>query len=297
MYGYYHFTISLSAKGLVHLKGDLHIHTTLSDGSLGVEEVIAQAKRMELDFISITDHDSMASVSRAKVLGERYGVQTIPGVELTAWDKLRSRKVHILCYAPQKPDRLEGLCRKSSEIRRSCSMESVQKVMKLYPITAEDITRHVTGSKGIFKQHILHALIEYGYSTHFYGKLNDELFNEKTGTCNVEKEYPDVNYVTELIHSARGAAVLAHPLVYDSEELLISMAESGKLDGVEVYHYSADEAYQKRLLEIADKYGLIVTGGSDFHGLYNQQPSHLGMYTTDKENIDRILKLCSRKQP
>ena len=277
------------------MKGDLHVHTTLSDGSLGMEEVIAQAKRLGLDFISITDHDTMSSVSRAKVLGDRYGVQTIAGVELTAWDKVRNRKVHILCYAPQKPDRLEGICRRCSEIRQSCSKETVNNVLKLYPITADDIMKHVSGSKSIFKQHILHALIEHGYSTHFYGKLNDELFNEATGSCIVEKEYPDVNYVLELIHSARGAAVLAHPLVYDSLELLDELAASGKLDGVEVYHYSANEEQQAMLLAKANEYGLIVTGGSDFHGLYNTKPTPLGMYTTDKENIDRILKLCNKK--
>ena len=277
------------------MKGDLHVHTTLSDGSLGMEEVIAQAKRIGLDFISITDHDTMSSVSRAKVLGERYGVQTIPGVELTAWDKTRNRKVHILCYAPQKPDRLEGICRRCSEIRQSCAKETVENVLKLYPITAEDITKHVSGSKSIYKQHILHALIEYGYSTHFYGRLNDELFNEQTGSCIVEREYPDVNYVLELIHSARGAAVLAHPMVYDSVDLIDDLASSGKLDGVEVYHYSADEEQQAMLLAKANEYDLIVTGGSDFHGLYNMRPTHLGMYTTDKDNIDRILRLCSKK--
>lgn len=277
------------------MKGDLHVHTTLSDGSLGMEEVIAQAKRIGLDFISITDHDTMSSVSRAKVLGERYGVQTIPGVELTAWDKTRNRKVHILCYAPQKPDRLEGICRKCSDIRQSCAKETVENVLKLYPITAEDITKHLSGSKSIYKQHILHALIEYGYSTHFYGKLNDELFNEQTGSCIVEREYPDVNYVLELIHSARGAAVLAHPMVYDSVDLIDDLASTGKLDGVEVYHYSADEEQQAMLLAKANEYDLIVTGGSDFHGLYNMRPTHLGMYTTDKDNIDRILRLCSKK--
>lgn len=277
------------------MKGDLHVHTTLSDGSLGMEEVIAQAKRIGLDFISITDHDTMSSVSRAKVLGERYGVQTIPGVELTAWDKTRNRKVHILCYAPQKPDRLEGICRRCSEIRQSCAKETVENVLKLFPITAEDITKHLSGSKSIYKQHILHALIEYGYSTHFYGKLNDELFNEQTGSCIVEREYPDVNYVLELIHSARGAAVLAHPIVYDSVELIDDLASNGKLDGIEVYHYSADEEQQAMLLAKANEYDLIVTGGSDFHGLYNMRPTHLGMYTTDKENIDRILRLCSKK--
>lgn len=260
-----------------------------------MEEVIAQAKRIGLDFISITDHDTMSSVSRAKVLGERYGVQTIPGVELTAWDKTRNRKVHILCYAPQKPDRLEGICRRCSEIRQSCAKETVENVLKLFPITAEDITKHLSGSKSIYKQHILHALIEYGYSTHFYGKLNDELFNEQTGSCIVEREYPDVNYVLELIHSARGAAVLAHPMVYDSVDLIDDLASNGKLDGIEVYHYSADEEQQAMLLAKANEYDLIVTGGSDFHGLYNMRPTHLGMYTTDKDNIDRILRLCSKK--
>lgn len=277
------------------MNGDLHVHTTLSDGSLGMEEVISQAKRLGLDFISITDHDTMSSISRARVLGERYGIQTIPGVELTAWDKERNRKVHILCYAPQKPDRLEGICRRCSEIRQSCSKETVENVMKLYPITMEDVTKHVSGSKSIFKQHILHALIEHGYSTHFYGKLNDELFNAETGSCIVEKEYPDVHYVIEMIHSARGAAVLAHPMVYDSVELLESLAQNGKIDGVEVYHYSADEEQQAKLLAIANEYDLIVTGGSDFHGLYNTRPTPLGVYTTDKENIDRILKLCGKK--
>ena len=277
------------------MKGDLHVHTTLSDGSLGMEEVIAQAKRIGLDFISITDHDTMSSVSRAKILGERYGVQTIAGVELTAWDKTRNRKVHILCYAPQKPDRLEGICRKCSEIRQSCAKETVANVLKLYPITSEDITKHLSGSKSIYKQHILHALIEYGYSTHFYGKLNDELFNEQTGSCIVEREYPDVNYVLELIHSARGAAVLAHPMVYDSVDLIDDLAKNGKIDGIEVYHYSADEEQQAMLLAKANEYDLIVTGGSDFHGLYNMRPTHLGMYTTDKDNIDRILRLCSKK--
>ncbi|MGN0667078.1 MAG: PHP domain-containing protein [Huintestinicola sp.] len=277
------------------MKGDLHCHTTLSDGSLGIEEVIAQAKRIGLDFISITDHDTMSTISRAKVLGERYGVQTIPGVEITAWDKNRNRKAHILCYNPQKPDRLEGICRRCSDIRQACSKETVENVLKKFPITAEDITKHVNGSKSIYKQHILHALIEYGYSTHFYGKLNDELFNEKTGSCIVEREYPDVNYVLDLIHSARGVAVMAHPMVYDSEELIDELAANGRLDGVEVYHYSADKEQQKRLLAQAERLGLIVTGGSDFHGLYNIRPTHLGKYTTDQENIERILKLYSSK--
>lgn len=277
------------------MKGDLHCHTKLSDGSLGIEEIIIQAKRTGVDFLSITDHDTLSSSSRAVVLGERYGVHVIPGVELSAWDKIRNCKVHILCYAPQKPDRLEGLCLKSCAIRKSCATEMIDKVMKLYPITPENVLIYSTGSKSIYKQHIMRALIDYGYTTEFYGKLNDELFNHNNGTCLVEREYPDVNFVLELIHSAKGIAVMAHPVQHNNLELLEELAQKGKLDGVEVYHYTANSEQQESLLKIAEKYNLIVTGGSDFHGLYNAYPSFLGSNSTDKENLDKIFKLINKK--
>lgn len=273
---------------------DLHCHTKLSDGSLGIEDIISQAKKTNIDFISITDHDTLSSFSRVSILGERYGVKVIQGVEMSAWDKERGRKVHILCYAPQKPDRLEGLCLKSCEIRKACSKEMVEKVMKLYPISLESVLKHATSSKSIFKQHIMHALIEYGYAMEFYGELNHELFNLKDGSCLVEREYPDVRFVLDLIHSARGVAVMAHPIEYDSLDLMEELALKGKIDGVEAFHYSANEEQIKTILEIAKKYNLIVTGGSDFHGLYNSQPTHLGSNSTSKENIDKIIKLASK---
>lgn len=274
---------------------DLHCHTTMSDGSLGIEDVILQAKRMNIDFLSITDHDTLSSFSRAKILGERYGVKMIQGVEMSAWDKERNRKVHIICYAPKKPDRLEGLCLKSCEIRKSCSKEMIEKVMQLYPITPESVLKHCTGSKSIYKSHIMRALIECGYALEFYGELDKKLFSVDNGICLVEREYPEVRFVLELIHSARGVAVMAHPALYDSIDLLKELSEEKKLDGVEVYHYSADDNQKKELLDIAQKYDLIVTGGSDFHGLYNAVPSYLGSNTTSKENLDRIIKLSNKK--
>lgn len=277
------------------MKGDLHCHTKLSDGSLGIEDIIIQAKRTGIDFLSITDHDTLSSSSRATVLGERYGVHIIPGVELSAWDKTRNSKVHILCYLPQKPDRLEGLCLKSCAIRKECANEMIEKVMKIYPITPENVLKYSTGSKSVFKQHIMRALVDYGYTTEFYGELNNKLFNLKNGTCIVEREYPDVNFVLDLIHSSRGVAVMAHPYQYNNIELAEELAEKGKLDGIEVYHYTADKEKQKALLKITDKYNLIVTGGSDFHGLYNAIPTYIGSNTTDQKNIDRIIKLYSKK--
>ena len=273
---------------------DLHCHTKLSDGSLGIEAVIEQAKRMNIDWLSITDHDTMASFSRADILGDRNGVKILRGVELSAWDKERNSKVHILCYAPSKPDRLEGLCLKCCEIRKACSKEMIDKVMEKYPITLESILKNTTSSKSIFKQHIMRALIDYGYALEFYGDLDRQLFNPVVGSCYVEREYPDVNFVIDLIHTAKGVAVMAHPALYDNIELLEDLAKKGKLDGVEIGHYSADENYRKQLYDIAERYNLIVTGGSDFHGLYNSVPTHLGSETTTKENLDRIIKLASR---
>ncbi len=275
---------------------DLHCHTKFSDGSLGIEDIISQAKRTGVQLLSITDHDTMSSFSRADVLGQREGVKILHGVELSAWDKQRNSKVHILCYAPKKPERLEGICQKSCEIRKACSKEMITKVMEKFPITIESILKHTTSSKSIFKQHIMRALIDYGYALEFYGELDRELFNPKTGCCYVEREYPEVNFVIDLIHTAGGAAVMAHPAQYDNMALLEELAVKGKIDGVEVRHYSADENYRRELIKLAEKYDLIKTGGSDFHGLYNSVPTHLGSETTEEEEVQRIIRLTAGKK-
>lgn len=273
------------------MTGDLHCHTTLSDGSLGIEEVIVQAKRMNLDFLAITDHDTLSSHSRAQILGDRYGVKVIPAVELSAWDKKRNTKVHILCYAPQKPDRLEGLCLKSCNIRTECAKDMIEKVLERYPIPRDAVKHFTKGSKSIYKQHIMRALVNYGYATELYGYVNDKLFSYPNGECLVTREYPDVNFVLDLIHSSKGVAVLAHPHMFKNIELMHELTEAGKLDGIEAYHYSATPIQQKALEEFAKEHDLIVTGGSDFHGLYNSTMTHIGSNFTDEENLDKLFKL------
>lgn len=172
----------------------------------------------------------------------------------------------------------------------------LQKVMKLYPITSESVLRHATGSKSIFKQHIMHALIDYGYTNEFFGDLYQELFDSKTGSCYESVDYPDVGFVLDLIHSAGGLAVMAHPRYYDSFDLLEELCEKGKLDGVEVWHHTLKEGDEDRLLSIAQKYNLITTGGSDFHGQYNEAPVCIGAHTTPKESLDRIYKKHQGKE-
>lgn len=276
------------------MRADLHCHTTLSDGSLGIEEVIAQAKRNRIDCLAITDHDNLASVSRAVVLGQRYGIRVLPAVEISAVDTARGKKVHILCYMPKKPDRLEGLCLRTCEARKQRGKSMALKVIEQYPIALENIVKYAAGGKAIYKCHIMHALMDYGYTTELYGEVYESLFNAKDGLCaeevRTETEHnPDVRFALELIHSAGGTAILAHPKVYDSFDLLEELAASGKIDGAEVYHESANEECEKKLEEITDKYGILRTGGSDFHGFYNHYAISLGYKFTPEESVRKIL--------
>ena len=116
------------------MKGDLHCHSKLSDGSQGIEDIIAMSKRMGLDFVAITDHDTMSSHSRSKIVGERYGVQVIPAVEFSAYDYHRNRRAHILCYLPLKPDRLEGMCVRICDARKKSGNEIVKSAGAVVPL-------------------------------------------------------------------------------------------------------------------------------------------------------------------
>ncbi|MCL1832271.1 MAG: PHP domain-containing protein [Oscillospiraceae bacterium] len=281
------------------MRADLHCHTTLSDGSLGIAELIAQAKRNELDCIAITDHDTLSSMSRANVLGKRYGVSVIPAVEFSAYDGKRGNKAHILCYNPKNPDRLEGLCLRTCESRKARGKAMAMRIIENYPITLENIAKYSAGSKGIFKSHIMHALMDYGYATELYGEVYSKLFGLE-GLCgdivaNETQEYPEVKFVCRLIRSAGGVAVLAHPRVYDNFDLAEELAQEGLIDGVEVWHSSIyfganRETETERLLSVAQEHDLLTTGGSDFHGFYNYYEVPLGKFTTPIESLNRILK-------
>ena len=144
--------------------GDLHCHTRVSDGSTGIDDVVLYAKRGGLDFVAITDHDTMAGVSRAEQLGRRCGIGVIAGAELSAWDFVRKRKVHLLCYLPKNPDRLEGLMKHTRENRDKAMRESMHRVMRLFPVTEEHILRYAQGSSTLHHVHIMSALMDLGYA-------------------------------------------------------------------------------------------------------------------------------------
>lgn len=276
------------------MKADLHCHTTISDGSLGISDVIRQADRNDVRYLAITDHDSLASLSRSAVLGKRYNVNVIPAAEFSAFDPKRGRKVHILCYNPKKPDRLEGLCLRTSEGRMKLGKSFAMRVLEQYPITLESILKYSAGSKAIYKCHIMHALMDYGYTTELYGSVYDEIFDREEGLCarQVQQEadfYPDVRFVTTLIKASGGISVMAHPKVFDSFDLLEELAAEGTIDGAEVWHSSAGKGFSNQLLQLTEHYNLIATGGSDFHGFYNHYAIQIGSIHTPTEQLNRII--------
>lgn len=269
------------------MAGDLHCHTKISDGSLGIEELVGVAKRRGLQTIAVTDHDALAGATRAVIIGKRMGVQVIHGVELSTWDTVRGRPAHLLCYLCDHPDRLEGLCHRIGESRRAAGMEMVRKVMRYYPITPELVVRCATGSACIFKQHIMHALLDTGYADSMYGDVYNKLFGAN-GCASVPMEYPDTRTVLDAIHEAGGIAVLAHTHVYESEDLLEELISLG-LDGVEVWHPYHTEEQSAALEDLARQHGLLTTGGSDFHGMYSLTPRPIGSITAPDESIEALL--------
>ena len=269
------------------MAADLHCHTKLSDGSTGIDEVVLLAKKRGITTLAITDHDTFAGAKRATIFGKRQGMEVILGAEISAFDTKRKRKVHILCYLCNNPDRLEGIFKRTGESRKRAAAIMLQKVMHMYPISPEMVTRRAQGSTNIFKQHIMHALMDAGYATSVYGPLFQKLFHPKTGLAFADAEYPNVFDVIEQVHEAGGVAVLAHPGVYNSYDLLPELTAFG-LDGVEVWHPRNHDGDEERLSSFAAQHNLVMTGGTDFHGMYSQKVHPLGTCVTSDEQVEAL---------
>ncbi len=278
------------------MSGDLHCHTRLSDGSLGIEDIINFAKKKGIETIAITDHDCLAGPVRAKIIGARNGVQVIHGVELSATDEKNGVNVHILCYLADSPDMLEGLCKRNSLARKKAAHFMMLQVAKRYPISTEFIMKCATGSTNLYKKHMMQALIECGYANSFNGDLYKKHFTKNGDDCIlVTPKYEEIKAVIDAIHTAGGIAVLAHPVKSGCVDYIPEYLEYG-LDGIEVYHPSANEDEQAALKKFASKNKILVTGGSDFHGLYNEYLVSLGDYTTPDDCLHNLLTYKSKQK-
>lgn len=270
------------------MASDLHCHTKISDGSMGIEDLIAMAKRRGIKTLSVTDHDTTAGATRAVIIGKRQGLHVIHGVELSTHDPISGNNAHLLCYMCDTPDRLEGLCRQIGESRKKAANDMVRLVMRYYPITPEMVVRAATGSTNFFKQHIMHALMDAGYADSIFGETYEKLFG-KEGKARVKIDYPDAREVLDLIHSAGGIAVLAHPYTYNNLDLMEELTAHG-LDGVEVWHPTHDAARVAALSDYAAQHGLLMTGGSDFHGMYTHTARPLASVSCPDEHVDALIR-------
>ncbi len=278
------------------MAADLHCHTKLSDGSVGIEDLIVIAQKSGIDTIAITDHDCLAGTVRGQVIGKRYGVTVIPGVELSAFDNEAGKKVHVLCYLADTPDRLEGLCKRTSVSRKRAGQIMMLKVASRFPVSTEFIINHASGSTNLFKQHIMHALMDAGYTSEIFGELYNALFSRESETnILAPTKYPDIKEVIDEIHGAGGIAILAHPTVFDNFDEIDKYVEYG-LDGIEVWHPSASEEEIERLGKICKAHKLLLTGGSDFHGFYGTSTVTLGSCTTPDEHLDKLLGYKAKKK-
>lgn len=277
------------------MSADLHCHTKLSDGSMGIEDIIILAQKQGVTALSITDHDCMAGNIRAKIIGERHGVNIIHGVEISSSDSETKEEVDILCYLSDSPDRLEGLCHRNLLARKKAAQYMMLKASQRYPITPDFILRCAQGSTNVYPAHIMAALIESGFDTSSCGELYNKIFVKNSRGILIRPAFDDSVSVIEAIHDAGGIAVLSHPGSYSSYSIMEKLIAAG-LDGIEVWTPRHTDEQTEYLAAYAKKNKLLATGGSNFHGRYNTTCVTLGSYETPEKQLSELLSYKAKKR-
>ncbi len=275
---------------------DLHCHTKLSDGSLGLEDIISLAAKKGVDTISVTDCDCTAGAARAKVIGQRKNVNVIPGVQITATDPQTGNNMHILAYLCDAPDRLAGLCQRNSLIRKRAAMVMISRVCDRYPVTPELVQRCATGSTNIYVPHIMQSLVECGLDNRLFGDLYEKLFTpDSPESVLVNARYTDVYRVLEEIDNAGGVSVLANPIADGCADRIADLAENG-LCGVQAWHPDMTANDTDALLSVAKKNKLLAVGGTDFRGMYSDSIVSVGDVGTPKTQLNELLNFKTKKK-
>lgn len=275
---------------------DLHTHTVNSDGTFTVEEVVKLASKKGLDVVAVTDHDSVDGLHDEKKLREyeeKYKVEIIKGIEMSC--NLKGKDVHILGYFLNLEDKnfLKELER-IAEIRNERNEKIIKKLADLkLPVTMEELLEIVQGNV-ISKAHFAEIMLKKGYVSCKSDAFKNYL--GKGGAAFVEKrDYQPADAVDILVRN--GAFVsLAHPkLITDDfaevERIVSDLVKHG-LRGLEVNYYSFSKKDREKYMALAEKYNLIITGGSDFHGV-NRVESSLGgtgLNKSEYENLKKSLK-------
>ena len=279
------------------MAGDLHSHTNFSDGSAGIERLPVWAKRAGLTHLAISDHDSLHSIRWAKAHPVVEGVTLLPAAELSCCDPANGRRVHILCYCPEETPELAAFCAGIAQRRNETTHRSMAELEAMFPLFTREGALAWSARSGVtFKTHLMRELYDCGYTDAVYGALYRRLFGIPGGLVLHEPAYEDVYSALQMVRGSCGVAVLAHPSVYGSMALAQELARQGLIDGVEIEHPRNTPEDKETLRALARQYDLIVTGGTDFHGMHSSHPLPLGTCTTDDANIARILALAAQRR-
>jgi predicted metal-dependent phosphoesterase TrpH len=236
-----------------------------------VPDIVRLSKRLGLDCIAITDHDTAEHLPEAVSEGRRQGLDVVPGTEISAYDTLTGRKVHILCYRASNPRLITDVCRPYLEERQRANRGAVERIREAgYAIDIEDAESYVGAGGILHRQHVMHALADRGYTSRVYGELYAKLYGEN-GIAATRSRYMAAEDAVKLAKEAGGLAVLAHPFQYDSMGILPRLVGLG-LDGIELVHHTQTPERREAVAQAAGLYGLFMTGGTDFHGLYSEKP-------------------------
>lgn len=262
------------------MKADLHVHSSYSDGSDSMEEVMKQAVANGITQISFVDHDTVAGLPEALALGRKYGIEVVPGIEISAYDFKRKRKVHILGYhydseAPQ----IQQLCQPLLERRHHHSMWQLEQIRACgFKLNADDIIDAAHPSSAVYKQHIMTFLTDAPYDSPEYKQLYQRLF-KNGGIASGDITYADAFDAVQAIVADGGLAVVAHPGQLNSYDIIPELAEAG-LGGIERNHPDHTAEDHKRIEVLAAKYNFVMTGGTDYHGTFGT-PVTVGDFISD----------------
>jgi 3',5'-nucleoside bisphosphate phosphatase len=247
---------------------DLHLHTYFSDGTFSPEEVAAYGQKAGLAVLALTDHDSVEGCARAAAACAAAGIEFIPGAELTA--EHNDTEVHLLGYfMDTENQKLLAKIARFQAVRQDRIREMVAKLNRLQvPLTAETVFA-LANCKSPGRPHVARALAKAGLVRNMDEAF--ERFLKKNRPAWVPKAKMSALEGIELIQQAGGLAVMAHPGLNRTDDIIPALVEAG-LDGIECFHTKHSTALSERYLEMADQYHLLVTGGSDCHGFSKGKP-------------------------
>jgi predicted metal-dependent phosphoesterase TrpH len=273
-------------------KVDLHIHSNYSDGKFNPKELVKKASEVGLTVISLTDHDSVDGVPEAVSAARSCpDLKLIPGVEIST-DVPRG-EIHILGYYIDysSPELLETLVRmRDSRTERARKM--VSKLARLGINIAWERVQQIAQGSAIGRPHIAQAMQEKGYINSF--KEAFAKYIGRDGPAYVEREKMTPVEAVKMVLKAGGLPVFAHPITFrDYEAVIIDLITAGMV-GLEVYYNNSTLDDIRKVLALADKYNLIPTGGSDYHGIEpNETP--IGGVEVPLSSAERLIALAEER--